>query len=91
MMAPLAAAARLVLVHEALLTAQLASGAIDHAWRLVGHFTHSHGICLPPYQNTIGEREPSILDGPLELNFHSYGGWCPVSYGTWQGVGIYHR
>ena len=33
-----------------------------------------------PYQNTIGEREPNIWAGPLELNFHSYGGWCPVSY-----------
>ena len=50
-----------------------------------------HGIlCLPHYQNTIGEREPSIWAGPLEFNFHRYGGWCPASYGILVGAGIYH-
>ena len=56
-----------------------------HVWRLVdpdpqtgffdGSYGHSYppyGIRLPPYQNTIGEREPSIWAGPLELNLHSY-------------------
>ena len=63
-----------------------------HAWRPVDpqmsfsdEFTDSYGICLPPYQNTIGEREPSIWAGPPEPNFHSYGGWCPVSYGILVG------
>ena len=50
-----------------------------------GGFHDSYGICLPPYQNTIGEREPSIWAGPCEPNFHSYGGWCPVSYGILVG------
>ena len=63
-----------------------------HAWRpvdpqmqLSDAFHDSHGICLPPYQNTIGEQEPSIWAGPCEPNFHSYGGWCPVSYGILVG------
>ena len=62
----------------------LPSGQVGHAWRpvdpqmqLSGRFHDSHGICLPPYQNTLGEREPSIWAGPPEPNFHSYGGWCP--------------
>ena len=63
-----------------------------HAWRpvdpqmqLSDAFHDSHGICLPPYQNTIGKREPSIWAGPSESSFHSYGGWCPVSYGILYG------
>ena len=38
-----------------------------------------------PYQNTIGGRHPNIWAGPPAPNFHSYGGWCPVSYGILVG------
>ena len=34
--------------------------------------TSTYGKCLPPYQNTIGGRHPSIWAGPLELNLHSH-------------------
>ena len=33
---------------------------VDPQTAFSGAFTDSYGICLPPYQNTIGEREPSI-------------------------------
>ena len=74
------------------------SSARSHAWRPVDPqmqlsvgLHDSHGICLPPHQNTMGEREPRIWAGLLEPNFHSYGGSCPVSYGILVGVGFYHR
>ena len=45
----------------------LAAKIPDHMRR-----TTPYGICLPPYQNTIGGRHPSIRAGPLELNLHSH-------------------
>ena len=46
----------------------------------------SYGKRTLPYQNTIGERKPSIWAGLPELNFHRYDcGWPPVSYGILVG------
>ena len=49
----------------------------DPQWNFSDGVQDSYGTCLPPYENALGEREPSTWARRPEPNFYSFGGWCP--------------